>query len=83
MASDTTEFGAPVPTAEYKFFKENFPQYGAVKWFITSALLNFNEQVRANPTAKEHIERSIEQMVETNRLIAQAVAAGSEASHNS
>ena len=77
MASDTTEFGAPVPTAEYEFFKEHFPQYGAVKWFITSMLIEFNEQVRANPTTKDHINKSVEQMLQTSRLIA-AATAGSE-----
>lgn len=63
-----TEFGAPVPDAEYEFFKEQFPQYGAVKWFINQALIGFNEQVRANPQVKDHINGSIEQMVGLTRL---------------
>lgn len=72
MAQDTTEFGAPVPTEEYEFFKENFPQYGAVKWFITSSLVEFNAQVRANPSSREQISAAIQQMVETSRLVAAA-----------
>lgn len=80
MASDTTEFSSHVPTSEYEFFKENFPQYGAVKWFITNALIEFNEQVRANPTIKQQVDAAIQQMLDTSRLIAQATAAvGSEA----
>lgn len=75
MASETTEFSSHVPTAEYKFFKENFPQYGAVKWFITSALIEFNEQVRQNPSLKEQINGAIEQMLETSRLMSQAAGA--------
>lgn len=74
MASLTTEIGAPVPTAEYEFFKESFPQYGSVKWFINSALLEFNERIRANPSLKEQINAAIQQMLDTSKLIAQAAS---------
>ena len=73
-----TEFGAPVPDDEYQYFKDQFPQYGAVKWFINQALISFNQKVRENPTAKEQIDRSIEQMIDMNRAI-RAVGAGESA----
>lgn len=67
-AADTVEFSANVPKSEYDTFKQNFPQYGAVTWFINQALINFNEEVRRSPAAKEQIEKSIQQMVDLNRL---------------
>lgn len=70
------EFGAPVPEAEYDFFKEQFPQYGAVKWFINQALITFNEQVRQNPTTKDHVRKSVEEMVGLTRLARVAAGAG-------
>lgn len=76
MAQATTEFGAPVPTEEYEFFKQNFPQYGSVKWLITSMLAEFNAQVRANPSAKEQINVAIQHMLETSRLLAAATSGG-------
>lgn len=69
---DLVEFGAKVPSAEYEEFKENFPQYGAVTWFINSTLAQFNAAVRENPTAKDLIDKSINSMLELNRLAREA-----------
>lgn len=74
MAGSTVEFGSHVPASEYEFFKEHFPQYGAVKWFINSMLIEFNEQIRQNPSVKEQIDAAIQNMLETSRLIAAAAA---------
>lgn len=76
MASETVEFSSHVPKEDYDYFREQFPQYGATKWFITSALREFNERVRANPTLKEQVAYSIEHMLETSRLIKEATAGG-------
>lgn len=69
MAKATTEFSALVPTAEYEFFKENFPQYGAVTWFINECLRLFNEQVREEPSSKEKIHQAIQAMRDMNQAI--------------
>jgi hypothetical protein len=61
------EFSAKVPDEEYQAFKEAFPQYGAVNWFINTALHNFNEQVKANPVVTELVNRSINDMLQERR----------------
>lgn len=63
------EFGARVPQDEYEFFKENFPQYGAVTWFVNTALSEFNQRLRDNPSAKEQIEKSIEALLGIKQLV--------------
>lgn len=79
MARETKEFSAHVPTNEYEEFKANFPQYGAVNWFINSSLTEFNRIVRENPTAKQQIVQSIEAMLQLNRLAAEAEPAATTA----
>lgn len=70
MASTTAELSAEVPREEYEFFREQFPQYGASKWFITTALIEFNARIREQPSLKEHVDASIQQMLAMNRLVA-------------
>jgi hypothetical protein len=64
------EFSAKVADEEYSKFKEAFPQYGAVNWFINTALLNFNKQVELHPEVKELVNRSIEEMLQERRQTA-------------
>lgn len=64
------EFSAKVPDEEYAAFKKAFPQYGAVNWFINTALANFNEQVRLHPEVTELVNRSIEGMLQERRQTA-------------
>jgi hypothetical protein len=61
------EFGSIVPDEEYQFFTENFPQYGAVKWFINTVLKTFNQKVRENPASRQMIIEAVEEMVLLNR----------------
>jgi hypothetical protein len=68
--SPVIEFSAKVPDEQYQAFKEAFPQYGAVNWFINTALQNFNKQVEANPAVKELVNRSIEEMLQERRQTA-------------
>lgn len=75
MAREVVQMSAEVPKAEYDAFKDNFPQYGAVSWFINNALAQFNAQVRANPTAKRLIDRAVDDMLELNKNI--SIVAGS------
>lgn len=75
MARETKEFSAHVPVDEYEEFKRNFPQYGAVNWFINSTLTEFNRVVRENPTAREQIVQSIEAMLQLNRLASETAPA--------
>jgi hypothetical protein len=65
--SATAEFSAHVPREEYEFFREVFPQYGASKWFIVSALVEFNKQVRENPKYRELVNDAIAEMLAANR----------------
>jgi hypothetical protein len=65
---DQTELSAYVPTEEYEFFRQQFPQYGASTWFINSCLAEFNARVREDPSAVEKIRKSIEAMVTLNRM---------------
>lgn len=76
--SDLIEFSGHVEAEDYKKFKENFPQYGAVKWFIGTSLRLFNEEVEKNPTAKALIERSIAEMLATDRALASGLALADE-----
>lgn len=64
---EVVEFGAKVSKADYEEFKKNFPQYGAVNWFINSTLQQFNKQVSENPSNKDLIDAAIKQMLEDNR----------------
>lgn len=64
---ETKEFSAKVPTAEYEEFKRNFPQYGAVNWFINTTLAHFNRLVKKNPSSVELIDASIREMLEARR----------------
>ena len=64
---EIVEFGAKVQRADYDEFKENFPQYGAVNWFINTSLQEFNRAVRENPTSKDIINQAIQKMLEDNR----------------
>ncbi len=67
VARETVEFSAKVPAEQYKTFKENFPQYGAVQWFINESLASFNQQMADDPTAKERVNKAIESMLKNNR----------------
>ena len=66
---ETTEFSAKVDTDAYNEFKENFPQYGAVSWFINNALVAFNEEVRKNPEHRKLIDNAIAEMLDRNRNV--------------
>lgn len=61
------EFSAKVPDDEYRRFKDKFPMYGAVNWFINTALKEFNDKVEANPSLRQLVADSIEELVTTNR----------------
>lgn len=76
MANETAEFSSHVPREEYEFFKEMFPQYGATKWFINTALVEFNERVRNDASVKNIVAHAIDHMLETSRLLREATAAG-------
>lgn len=67
MASDTTEFSAKVPTELYNSFKEAFPQYGAVTWFINSSLEAFMKKVDSNPEYRVLVEVAVTQMLDDQR----------------
>jgi hypothetical protein len=75
MAREIAEFSAKVPREEYEFFRDTFPQYGASTWFITSALVEFNARLRENPSLKEHVDRSIDAMLQLNRALSEEVPA--------
>jgi hypothetical protein len=62
-ATDGKEFGARVPLEEYEKFKQNFDSYGAVNWFINTALKRFNERVAENPSLKIILNQAIEDML--------------------
>lgn len=61
------EFSAVVPDEEYDFFTKNFPIYGATKWFINSSLKEFNQKVRDNPSIRQLVIESIEEMVQLGK----------------
>lgn len=62
------EFGATVPEEEYLRFQVRFGGfYGATKWFITSALKEFNDRVEREPTLQLQIAQAIENMVQEAR----------------
>jgi hypothetical protein len=65
----TVEFGADVPKREYDRFKRNFPQYGAVKWFLNEALRTFNDHVEAHPTSVDDIDAAIRHMADVSQQI--------------
>lgn len=65
------EFSAKVPLEEYEEFRKNFPQYGAVNWFINLSLVEFNRHVRENPTTADLVRKAIQDMVEERRDSAQ------------
>lgn len=67
LPSEQIEFSAKVPSEDYEEFKHNFPQYGAVSWFINSALREFNRLNRENPTARELVNESIQNLLVENR----------------
>lgn len=69
------EFSAHVPYEDYKEFKENFPQYGAVKWFLCGALHQFNLQVRQDPSLKQKVAAAIQELLDLDRQVNRAVAA--------
>ena len=66
------EFSATVPRDAYEEFRENFPQHGAVKWFINVALLEFNERIREQPSSKQLIDASIASMMDLSRTVAES-----------
>ena len=72
LVSGTIEVKARVSQSEYLRFKERFPQYGALQWFITSVMRAFNDRLAAEPTLEEIISDSIETSVRINKLIADA-----------
>ena len=80
MAEPTVEFSALVPKREFDRFKENFPQYGATKWFINAMLTAFNDRVEAEPSLRELIDEAIENSLELAKLISQAAALAAKAS---
>lgn len=61
------EFSAKVPDEEYDRFKARFPVYGAVNWFINTALKEFNDRVEANPTLQLLVNDSISTMLTERR----------------
>ena len=67
MAGGTKEFSAKVPEEEYDQFKQRFPQYGAVNWFINESLRIFNEECAKETVGIELVHRSINLMLAQNR----------------
>jgi hypothetical protein len=63
MAKPTVEFSARVPREDFEEFKANFPQHGAVQWFISTALKEFNRVCSSSETIQEQVEQAIEQML--------------------
>jgi hypothetical protein len=64
----TKEFGASVPEEEYQRFQVRFGGfYGATKWFITTALKEFNDRVEREPTLQLQVAQAIESMVQEAR----------------
>lgn len=67
MAGQLIEFSAKIPAEDYEEFKKNCPQYGAVTWFIQTAVRNFNDLLRENPTARETVGAAVDKMLSDNR----------------
>jgi hypothetical protein len=69
MSSEDTkvEFSAKVSKEAYDEFKETFPQYGAVNWFINSALESLNAKVKESPEFKDIVNSAISDLLEKNR----------------
>lgn len=78
MPQKLIEFSAHVPEDEYRTFKQNFPQYGAVKWFINMALRQFNEECRAHPSNVELGAAAIQRGLDLEREANAAVAASGQ-----
>ena len=62
------EFSAKVPLEEYLAFKERFPQYGAVNWFINTALATFNRTVESIPESSAVVNHAIRDMLAARRV---------------
>lgn len=67
VGNDQVEFGAKIPRELYDEFKEQFPQYGAVAWWLNTALESFLTQIAEDPTTKEQINAAILSMLRENR----------------
>lgn len=77
------EFGASVPEEEYTRFQVRFGGfYGATKWFINSALKEFNDRVEREPTLQLQVAQAIEQMVQSNREARLIPEGGEHGTHN-
>lgn len=61
------EFSALVPLVEYERFRERHPGYGAVMWFINTALKNYNDLMDQYPELGSEVDASIKNMVDLNR----------------
>lgn len=57
------EFSALVPADEYEKFKNNFPAYGAVKWFINESLHAFNQKVQEHPSLRDLVDTAVSEML--------------------
>lgn len=56
------EFAGRVTKADYDEFIGRFPVHGATTWFIRTALSNFLNECRANPTLDEVVTEAIHNM---------------------
>lgn len=63
--NDEVEFTAKVPEPLWLEFKQRFPQYGAQKWFIRTALQAFLNQLRGAPENDHLIRRAIDEMLQS------------------
>ena len=64
---DQVEIKARIPQAEYDKFRDAFPQYGAVTWFVNAALVRFNRLVEENPSLQDVVADAVEEMVRDTR----------------
>ncbi len=60
----TREFGGRVSQEQFDRFKDSFPQYGAVNWFINRSLEALNRRVELNPSIKHVIDLAIDDMLD-------------------
>lgn len=69
MAEGIKEFSAKVPEEEYERFRKHLPMYGAVNWFINTALKEFNDRLEANPSLRANAVDAIDQLLVDRREI--------------
>lgn len=60
------ELTARVDRPDYDEFIGNLPTFGATSWFIRTAVKNFNEQCKKDPSLADKVRAAIEDMGRIN-----------------